>query len=154
MDHIKKENKSSKQLMRESLLDCLLNFHNIHLESPFGNDVVSLDYFQHWILDFVDENPSSIKYISTVSNIDRRVVNSNVNYLLKMGLIQKKKDSKDGREILIYLSEYGLEIIGESRKQIEELLSFCEKKYSIKQERILTEFLEELSTSIKEIIDK
>ncbi len=154
MENNNKTSKSSKVIMRETLLSCLLGVRNLHLESPFGNDVVSLDFFQYWVLDFIDDNPSSVKFISNASNIDRRVVNSNVTHLLKMGLVQKKKDSQDGREMLIYLSDYGVEILQEVRKQIDDMLSFTKQKYSIKEERTLTTFFEDFSASIKETIEK
>ncbi len=146
--------KTSKMLLNDALMKCLLNVHKLHLESPFGNDVVSLDFLQYRILEFIDENPSSIKNISLAGKINRKVVNSNVSYLLKSGLVEKQKSKTDGRGTVIILNDYGKEILKEVRKQVEELFSFSEQKYSIKQERTMISFFEDFSSAIENSVEK
>ncbi len=147
----KKENKSTKILLKESLLDCLLKIHKVHLEKPFGSGLSQLDFLQYQILNFIAEESTTIKEIAKEYEVSRRTAESNVLYLLKLGLIDKKTKKVGGRGSLISITDYGHEILESVNKQIETLFAFTNDKYSIKQERTLISFLDEFCAALGDL---
>lgn len=146
-----KEGKSTELLLREAMLECILNIHKVHLERPFGSGLSELDFLQYRILASIAAEPTTIKDISQTYNISRRNVESNILYLLKLELIDKKTKKAGGRGSLISITEHGEEVLSAVKKQIDQIFAFTMNKYSIKQERTIINFLEELSEGLSKV---
>ncbi len=147
----KKEIKNTKVLLKESMLNSLLNIHKLHLNKPFGSGLSELDFLQCQILQFIAKSPTTIKDIAKNYTISRRIAESNVSYLLKLDLIDKKTKKAGGRGSLISITDYGNEILETVNKQIDSIFTFTSDKYSIKQERTLIAFLDEFCAVLNDL---
>ncbi len=141
----------AKSDLKRLILQAMVEIHKLHFKRPFGNDRINLDVFQYRVMVLISEKRVSIQEIANMANLNRRIVISNISYLEKMGLISKEKS--DGREVELVLTDYGSEILSEMREQFENMVSFIEGRFSIKEEKSIMEFLSTLCESIQDIID-
>lgn len=148
-EEVKKDTKSTKVLLKEAMLNCILSIHKVHLERPFGSGLSELDFLQCLILSFIAKEPTTIKDISHAYNISRRTVESNVLYLIKLELIDKKTKKIGGRGSLISITERGEGVLSSVDKQLDEIFAFTDDKYSIKQERTIIGFLDEMCEGLE-----
>ncbi len=147
----KKDLKTTKVLLKEAILNCILDIHKLHLEKPFGSGFSELDFLQCQILSFIALEPTTIKDIAHRFDISRRTAESNILHLIKLELIHKKVKKAGGRGSLISITDYGTEILAVVNKQLDSILNFTKDKYSIKQERSLIEFFDEFSHNLKNL---
>ncbi len=147
----KKDVKTTKVLLKEAMLNCILDIHKLHLEKPFGSGFSELDFLQCQILSFIALEPTTIKDIAHKFDISRRTAESNILHLIKFELIHKKVKKAGGRGSLISVTDYGKEILEHVNKQLDSIFAFANDKYSIKQERTLIEFFTEFSNNLKNL---
>ncbi len=145
----KKDLKTTKVLLKEAMLNCILDIHKLHLEKPFGSGFSELDFLQCQILHFISLEPTTIKDIAHRFDISRRAAESNILHLLKHELIHKKMKKAGGRGSLISITDYGTEILEVVTTQLDSIFAFTKDKYSIKQERTLIDFFSEFSESLR-----
>lgn len=136
-----------KNELKETLLRTMISVHKLHVKRPFGEGRVRVDIFQYWLLSKISEKSLSIQDMANLAKVSRHIVLSNLSYLQKSDLITKERT--DGREVELDLSPFGAEFLEKVHSQYESLLGFSEGKYSIKEERTIVAYLNELNNSIE-----
>lgn len=137
-----------KPELKSAIVKLMIVMRQLEMKRPFGRDRLSLDVLQYWLLNRIASEEPCIKELEKGLSVSRNIVVSNIAYLEKSGLIVKEKSS--GREAKLVVTELGRELISEVDSQFEELLGFTKSSYSIKEERLLLEFMAAFSTAIEE----
>lgn len=136
-----------KPELKTAILRLMIMMRQLEMKRPFGKDRISLDVLQYWLLSRIAAMEPSIKDVEKLLNLSRNIVVSNIAYLEKTGLITKDKSS--GREARLLVTALGRELMSEVDAQVEAMLNFAEASYSIREERLLVDFMTAFSSSIE-----
>lgn len=137
-----------KPELKDAIVRLMIMMRQLEMKRPFGRDKISLDILQYWLLHRIASLEPSIKDVEKQLSLSRNIVVSNIAYLEKTGLILKEKSS--GREAKLVVTALGRDIIAEIDGQVEAMLGFAAATYSIKEERLLLDFISAFSSSIEQ----
>lgn len=140
-----------KPELKEAVIKLMMTMRQFEMKRPLGKDKIALDVFQYWLLKQIATTQPSIKDVEKTLSLSRNIVVSNISYLEKSALIVKEKNS--GREARLVITEEGAALIVEADEQFDALLDFTEAAYSIKEERLLIDFMSDFCSSIDRVLD-
>lgn len=140
-----------KPEIKSAIVKLMIMMRQLEMKRPFGRDRISLDVLQYWLLSRIAVLEPCIKELEKSLSVSRNIIASNIAYLEKSGLISKEKST--GREAKLVVTDLGRDMMAEVDEQFEDMLKFAKANYSIKEERLLTEFMTAFSSAIEKKLD-
>ncbi len=155
----------SKEFKFAQMMELIYEFGNIStlyesIPRTYGNDITLHMAEAHMIQTIGNNNGITVTEISIIKNKSKSAISQVIEKLYKKGLLVKKKNPIDKKQICIYLSEKGKEIYvyhqnldkKNYRKYLERLESFSEEdieKTSALFKVLCEEFFNDLHRNVK-----